>query len=178
MKDPLRHDPLDALGAAYEKLYEHVAKNFHNAEEKTESLLHDLLQEAKEKASQMKELSEQEVEKIADWVKRDIMDLTTYLGETEHELKDWLGFETSLIENKFLDVLLKSADQTREKLLQFKIKSYLASAYHADEIVGPGTFSCDNCGEKLHLHKAGKMPSCSKCNATNFHRCVSQGHDQ
>jgi hypothetical protein len=173
MKEPLRHDPIDALGDAYEKLYEHVASNYHNAEKKTESLFQKLLQEVKDNASEMKELSEHDAEKIADWIKRDILDLANYLSDTEREVKDWLGFETSLIENKFLELLLKTADQTTAKLLQLKAKTYLASEYHAGEIVCPGTFSCDNCEERVHIHRAGKLPPCSKCNATDFHRCVN-----
>ena len=173
MKDPLHHDPIDALGEAYEKLYEYVAKNLHDAENKTEPLFHTLLQEIKDKAGELKELSQNDAEKIADWVKRDMLDLANYFHETEHGLKDWLGFETTLIENEFLDLLLKSADQTTAKLLQLKVKTYLASAYHTGEIVGPGTLSCDHCYERLHFYSAGKMPPCPKCQATNFHRYVS-----
>ncbi len=173
MKDPLHHDPIDTLGEAYEKLYEHVAKSLHDAEEKTEPLFHKLLHEIRDKASEIKELSQHDAEKIADWIKRDMIDLTNYLQETEHELKDWLGFEITLVENEFLDLLLKAADQTTAKLLQMKVKTYLTSAYHTDEIIGPGTLSCDQCDERLHFHRAGKIPPCPKCNATNFHRRVS-----
>lgn len=173
MNDPLHHDPLDALGEAYEKLYEHVAKNLHNAEKKTESLFHKLIQEVREKAIKLKELSEHESDEIAHWIKRDMTDLSTYLSESGHELKDWLGFETTLIENEFLDLLLSAGDKTTAKILQMKDKRYLASTYHTGEIVGPGTLKCDQCEEHLHFHRAGKIPPCPKCHATNFHRSVN-----
>lgn len=172
MKDPIRHDPLDALGEAYEKLYEHVAKNLHDAEKKTEPLFHNLIKEAKEKASKFKELSEEDAEKIASWIKRDMTDLTNYLNHTGNDLKDWLGFETTLVENEFLDLLLKAADQTTAKLLQMKEKVYMDSTYHTGEVVGPGTLECDNCKEHLYFNRAGKIPPCPKCHATNFHRKV------
>ena len=173
MKDPLHHDPLDALGDAYEKLYEHVAKNLHNAEKKTEPLFHKLIEEVREKAGKFKELSEHDADKIAHWIKRDMTELTNYLSETGHELKDWLGFETSLVENEFLDLLLKAADQTTAKILEIKDRTYLTSTYHTGEIVGPGTLKCDKCMEHLHFHRAGKIPPCPKCHATNFHRSIN-----
>ena len=173
MKDPLKHDPLDALGEAYEKLYEHVAKNLHDAEKKTEPLFHKLIEEVKEKAAKLKGVSEHDADKISHWIKRDLTDLTNYLHETGHELKDWLGFETTLVENEFLDLLLKSADQTIVKLLQMKDQSYLDSTYHAGEIVGPGTLACDNCQEIIHFHHAGKIPLCPKCKMPDFHRSVN-----
>ena len=54
MKDPLRHDPLDALGEAYEKMFERAVENFHKAEEKSGTLFHKLIDEAKEKPSSSK----------------------------------------------------------------------------------------------------------------------------
>ena len=174
MRDPLRNDPLDVLGNAYESLYEHVAKNFHNAEEKTDALFHKLLDEVKQEAGKIKELSVNESEEIADWIKRDIVDLQTYLNESGNELKDWLGFETNLVENEFLDLLLKAADQTTIKLLQMKVNVYLTSAYHSGEIVSPGTFSCDHCDQRLTMHRSGRIPVCSNCKATNFHRFVKR----
>ncbi len=41
---------------------------------------------------------------------------------------------------------------------------------HTGEIIGAGTLVCDQCGEKLHFHKAGKIPPCPKCHGTTFHR--------
>jgi hypothetical protein len=170
MKDPLRHDPLDALGEAYEKMYERVVENFHHAEEKTGILFHKLIEEARDKAVELKELSEDDAQKVSDWLKRDVTDAANYLSETGHELKDWLGFETILIESAVLDLLLKTADETTVKLLQMKEDAQRASTYHTGEVTGPGTLVCDQCGEKLHFHRAGKIPPCPKCHATVFHR--------
>ena len=168
----MQNNPLDVLGRAYENLYEQVAKSFHDAENKTAPLFHKLADEARNNVLKIKEISEQDAEKITSWVKRDISDLANYLEESGHELKDWLGFETSLIELEFLDALLKAADKTTAKILEVKGKVYLSSVYHTGEVIGPGTLSCDMCEERLHFRKAGKIPPCPKCHATNFHRCV------
>lgn len=173
MKDPLHHDPLDTLGEAYEKMLERAMNNFHAAEEKSAQLLHKLIDEARDKAIELKELSEEDAEKISTYLKRDINDAARYLSETGHELKDWLGFETALLESEVLDLLLKAADDTTLKLIQLKENAQQATRYHTGEITGLGTLVCDQCSEQLHFHRAGKIPPCPKCHATRFHRHFS-----
>ena len=173
MKDSQHHDPIDALGEAYEKLYEFVADNFHHAEQKSKPLFNKLIKEAREKTVELKQLSEHDADKVVDWVKRDMTDTANYLAETGRELKDWLGFETILVENKLLDLLEKAADQTTVKLLQINDDSLPVTTYHTGEVTGPGTLACDQCNEQLLFHRSGKIPHCPKCHATSFHRKVN-----
>ena len=46
MTDHKRVDPLDALGAIYETMYEHVAENLHKAKDRSGPLIHQLIEEA------------------------------------------------------------------------------------------------------------------------------------
>jgi hypothetical protein len=172
VKEPTNKDPIDILGNAYERFYEHVAKNLHEAEEKTIPLYNKLVDEAKHKIVEIKDVTEQDAEKVADWVKRDIADLSHYLKETGNDLKDWLGFEKSLLKTEFLDLLLKSADKTTLKLFEINNKGYKSTKYKTGEVVGPGILLCDECHHELHFKNAGKIPPCPKCNATSFHRYV------
>ncbi len=170
MKDSQHHDPIDVLGEAYEKMYERAIENIHTAEEKTGPLLHKLIEEAKDKAIDLKEISEEDAEKIADYLKRDLSDAAHYLSESGRELKDWLGFETALLEADTLYLLQEIADPTTLELQKLKLDAQRASVYRSGEITGPGTLVCDQCGEKLHFHKPGKIPPCPKCHASSFHR--------
>ncbi len=172
MKDPHQHDPIDVLGEVYEKMYESVAKNFHKAEEKSGPILHKLVDEAKEDAVKLKDISEEGGEKLAEWLKRDLDDAVHYMAETGDELKDWLGFETALLESSFIDLLLKAADKTTLKLIQMKEDAEKSVTYHTGEITGPGTLNCTECSEKLHFYKSGKVPPCPKCHGTVFHRKI------
>jgi rubrerythrin len=164
------NDPLDALCAAYEKMFERAAKNMHTAEVKTGSLLHKAVDEAKDKAVELEELSKDDAAKVSEWLKRDLDDTVSYLSETGHELKDWLGFEKTLLESTTLDLLLKAADKTTVESLLMKEKVRQASIYKTGEITSAGTLICDQCGEILHFYKAGKIPSCPSCHATTFRR--------
>ena len=162
--------PLDTLGAAYENLYEYVADNIHKIKDNTGPVLHDLVDEAKEKAKDLDDLTEEEIEKLTVWLKRDLDDVIDYLSETEYSVKDWLGFETSLIKNALIHMMLEAADKTTVELLRMKDNAHKPFDYHTGEVAGFGTLICDECGEKLHFHKAGKIPPCPKCHKTSFHR--------
>ncbi len=173
MKSPLHNDPMDALGAIYEKMYEHTVDNFHKVEHKTEELAHKLVDEAKENAIKLEKLSQKEADDLARYLKRDLSDTATYLSKSGNELKGWLGYETTLLENELLDLLLKVADETTVKLLQLRDSVQSLSDYTSGEITGPGTLICDECGEKIYFYKAGVIPACSKCYSTKFHRNIS-----
>ncbi len=170
MNKPSQHDPIDILGEVYEKMFERVVEDFHKAEKKTDTLLHTLIDEARDKFIELGEVSKEDAEKLGDYLKRDMTHALHYLSETGHELSDWLGFETALYENAIFDLLLSAADKTTFELLTMKEALQQAAVYRTGEITGPGTLICDQCGEKLHFQKAGRIPPCPKCHATTFHR--------
>ncbi len=172
MKKTTQVDPLDTLGAAYETMYERVAKNLHNVKEHTGPLLHKFIDEAKDKAVELDELTEEDAEKLTDWLKRDLDDAISHIAETDEKLTDWLGFEATLIESALLYLLLETADKTTVQLLRMKENARLPSVYHTGEVTGPGTLICDECEEKLHFHNASRIPPCPKCHKTQFHRIL------
>lgn len=170
MKDPVHHDPVNIVGEAYELMLERAMEGFHKAGEKTGPALHKLIDKARDTAVELEELSREEAEKVSDYLKRDLTDAAEHLVETGDELKEWMGFETRLIESELFQLFMRAADKTTVELLELKEKARQASSYHTGEITGLGTLSCDQCGEKLHFHKPGRIPPCPKCHATVFHR--------
>ncbi len=173
MKKPGYGDPLDTLGAAYEKLYEHAAADIHKLKDEGAPKLQEIIEEAKNKAIRLDELTEEDALKLSEWLKRDLEDAARYLAETGTEIKDWLGYETELLENELFYMFLDIADKTTVELQQFK-ENAKHPEYHTGEIAGPGTLSCNECGEKLHFYKAGKIPPCPQCRGTVFHRSTSE----
>jgi len=170
MTDKKHTDPIDALGAVYESMYEHVADNLHKAKDKTETLVHELVDDARDKAKKIEQVTEEDAEKLASWLKRDLDEAINYLSETEYAFRDWLGFETELIKNELIQAMLDTADKTTLALLRMKENARKPAIYHTGEMAGFGTLICDECGEKLHFHKPARIPPCPKCHETSFHR--------
>ncbi len=85
-------------------------------------------------------------------------------------------FDLDLMEQRMLDVFSRVADQTSVQLRGWAEQARQASLYRTGEISGPGTLVCTSCGEQIQIHKAGRIPSCPKCQATSFKR-LSEAED-
>lgn len=164
-----KRDPIEALGEAYETLLEKSLEEAHGAKAKSGPALHKFIDEIAEKSSAINELAGEKAVKVGEYLKRDLVDAASYLDKTGKALKDWLGFDLALLEDRLRDDFSKAADQTTVELLKLKQEA-AAAPYHTGEVSGPGTLICDNCGETLHFHKAGHIPPCPKCQGTTFHR--------
>jgi hypothetical protein len=163
------HDPIEALGEAYELLLDKAVEKAHESKIKTGPAFHKLIDEVAQKSSDISELTGEEAQKVGKYLKRDLLDAASFLEKSGKALKDWLGFDLELLEDRLRDDFIKAADQTTVELLQLKQQAE-AAGYHTGEITGPGTLLCDQCGEKLHFHKAGHIPPCPKCKGVAFHR--------
>ncbi len=162
-------DPIDAMGEAYERLLETAINDTRKLENKSGPALHKLIDEAKQRLSEAGELSKEEVERVAEYLKRDLLDAAAYVEETGEDFATWLGFDIELVEDRLKELLMQAADQTTVDLLELKEQAE-ARGYHTGEYTGPGTLVCDNCSEKLHFHKVSHIPPCPKCKGTSFHR--------
>lgn len=163
------HDPIEALGEAYELLLDKTIEEAQTAKTKSGPALHQLIDEVAQKSSDVSELAGEEAIKIGHYLKRDLLDAASYLDKTGKALKDWLGFDITYLEDRLRDNFSQAADQTTIELLKLKQEA-AAAGYITGEITGPGTLVCDQCGEILHFHKAGHIPPCPKCKSSHFHR--------
>ena len=108
--------PRDALGhlvGAYEKMLERVHQALERAEQDTIPTLKRSIEQAREKAVELGELTREEAERVASYVERDMKDAAGFLSETQQELSDWLKFDLRLIENRLLEMFANVADRTR-----------------------------------------------------------------
>ena len=137
-----------------------------------ETSLAKLLQKSKQADKSMHKLLEEdasEFTQMAQWIMRDLIAAAQHLNESGQELKDWLGFDLTLIKNELWQRFTEAADKTTLELL--KLKQIAANAeYHTGEIVGLGSLICDQCQAQLHFYKPGHIPPCAKCHGTRFHR--------
>lgn len=163
-------DPVEAMGEAYELMLERISDNYHKLERKAAPEMAHLLAEAREKAVELGELSREEADKLAEYLRRDLEDAGRYLGEAGNDFKDWLGFESSLLGDRLLDLFKKAADKTTLELMKLESGPETPMIYNTGEVTGIGTLVCTACGETLHFKKPGRIPPCPKCHATLYQR--------
>ena len=155
---------------AYENMLQRVEELLDKAEKSAIPTLKKGLEQARDKAVELDELTREEAEKIASYVERDLHDAAGYLHKTGEEFRDWVRFDLKLIEGRILDMFASVADKTRLELGRFAEQARESTFYHTGEITGPGTLVCTGCGKELHFHKTGHIPPCAGCRGSKFAR--------
>jgi hypothetical protein len=170
--DPER--TLDRLVAAYEKMLERLHETLERAESRLPTWKQNL-EQAREKAVELGELTREEAEKVASYLERDMHDAAAYLGDTGRQLRDWWQFDWKQVEQRMLEMFAGVADQTRLQLHEMTENLRRAQLYHTGEVTGPGTLVCAGCGKELHFRKPGHIPPCTGCRGTEFRREPAPG---
>jgi len=156
---------------AYDRMLERVQTAIHDLDVATGLRLHQAIDAAADKALELGELTREEADRIATYLKRDIEDAASYIaGPEAQEFKDWLKFDIERIENELAEMFLSVADQTAVDLAKLATQAQFPNTYHTGEITGVGTPVCGHCGQAVHFYKTGHIPPCPKCNNTVFAR--------
>lgn len=155
---------------AYERMMERTHAAMESAPKEHRPPLRKSLEEAREKAVELGELTREEAQRIAQFLQRDIEDAAHYLSESGREMSDWFRFDLRLLEERMIEMFSSVADQTRLELLELEERARLASEYRTGELTGPGTLECAGCSKLMQFVKAGHIPPCPQCHGTVFHR--------
>ncbi|MGD8741958.1 MAG: zinc ribbon-containing protein [Granulosicoccaceae bacterium] len=154
--------------------YNHMLNTLHRLVSKTGKqtgpVIEKGLQEAREAMSELDELGREDLEKVSNFLRRDIESAGEWLGEHGHELKDWARFDLALAEQQLLSAFSNVADRTTFELKQLEMRAAMRGEWHTGEITTIGTLTCTECGEELHFHHTGHIPPCPKCKGTRFTR--------
>lgn len=154
---------------AYRNLLQQARATLGKAENKLESVLKGAIDKVEEQGSGLAELGREELERIAGYLRRDLVDAALYMQKFGSDFKQWLSFETSQAEMVLFDDFLKVADSTRVELEKIALDADLQT-WKTGEIIGVGALRCTGCGEILHFDKPGHIPPCPKCHGTQYHK--------
>jgi len=164
------NDMRKKLEDAYGHMLE-VAKEFIvNAREHSGPVIKDALKEAREKVSEASELTSEEIDKLSQYIEKDLTEAAGFMQQQEKELADWLRLDILLIEKYLLEKFSSLADRTRIELEQWSLDADTYGEWHTGEMISMGVLRCEACGEELHFEKPGHIPPCPKCHATKFKR--------
>jgi len=165
-----------SLVEAYNQMMARVRDSIDNAEANTMPTLQKAIEQAKDQAIHLGEVSLEEADEIGNYIKRDINDAAEYLMETSHEFSEWLMLDIDIIEQKVLELFLSVADKTRIELEQLSHAACNISTepknneYKSGEITGPGSLICVNCEQMIQFNTTGSIPDCQQCGGQVFKR--------
>lgn len=159
-------EPRSQLIEAYMRMIERA----HNIVESTGTRIEQAVDEARSTALELGELTRDEADLLAQYVKRDLRDLGAYLDTSDHDLRGWFVIDKALIEARLFDLITSVADKTSVELAELARQANQPAVWRTGEITGPGVLVCQNCGESLEMVKPGHIPPCPRCHATEFTR--------
>jgi predicted RNA-binding Zn-ribbon protein involved in translation (DUF1610 family) len=171
-------DLIDRLVSAYDTMLERVDEAMHRFEDRGVPALRRSIDQARERAVELGELSREEAERLGQYIQRDMEDAANFLADTGEEIRGWLGFDLRLVESKLLDLVSNVADQTSLQLRELREQARRADLYRTGEVTGPGTLVCTGCGKEMHFHKTGHIPPCPACKTTEFRRAGEENEEE
>ncbi len=113
MSDELVND----LASGYERMLRRLSERLSAAEINAPLPIYMAIEEAREQAVTLGEMTQAEAGQVAYWVKRDLLHLRDVIGRAERGVKNWLGLDLELIEQGLIKSL---ADPTRVDWLRLQ----------------------------------------------------------
>ena len=151
--------------------YNNMVKHLHEALGGASKNIAHGLDVAKEKTSEVGGLTQEEINKVSDFVKRDVEDAAHALTDSGDEsLSEWLKFDIEMLENFALDAFMNVADKTRVELAELEQLARETNTYHTGEITSPGTFVCTQCAKEINFKSTSCIPECPQCGCKTFQR--------
>lgn len=170
MVPPDKPNPLDRLLEAYAVMLERANEVIDKAEEQARPAFENAVERAQQTAHELGELTREEARLIADYVKRDVRDVGQHLAASRQELSEWFRFDVQQVESRLWEAFAAAADRTSLEWMRLAGMARKRVTYRAGEITGPGTLSCDACGEVVNFDRPSEIPPCPRCRADVFHR--------
>ena len=162
----------DKLIAAFEHMVENVSESMHNAEEALAPTIDEMVHNAQHLARDIYALSQEEAESLGETLRRDMHKANRALNQQGKEMRDWLSFDLSLLEDRFVDMIADAADKTWLDFHAFERAHQHTDTYRSGEVCNAGSFSCKHCGETLRLSATGLIPPCPACGRKKFTRVI------
>jgi hypothetical protein len=151
----------EKLVAAFDHMVENVSEAVHKAEEALAPTVDEMIHNAQVLARELYALSQEEAESLGATLKRDMHKANRTLNQQRKELKDWLSFDLTLVEDRFIDLIARAADKTWLDFHEFEYEDH------------QGTFNCNHCDNSINLPKTGQIPRCPACDHAEFYRVIS-----
>jgi hypothetical protein len=162
------------LAHAYHGMLTNLKDFIDGAEDAYLPRIHYAIDAAKEKATELGEITREEAEHVAGYLKRDLQDAATYLDNEGKELSDWFKFDVELVEDRLLNLMSHAINTTALELDQLSKTAAQENIWYMGEVTGPGTFVCDKCQHEIRFYHVQDIPACPQCGEGVFHRISAE----
>lgn len=173
INEPMENKDREKLIAAFDHMVENVSAAIHEAEEAIAPTVEEMVHNSQVLARELFALTQEEAESLGDTLKRDMQKANKTLNQQGKELKDWLSFDLTVVEDRFIEMIARAADKTWLDFRAFENEDHQASIYRSGEICSAGTLCCRNCDNNITLPQTGQIPRCPECDQEEFFRVVS-----
>ena len=150
--------------AQYEKLASRTKELLEEARELTSDAVDVAMDKAKEELAGAGEFSREQGERLKTFLRRDLKATREHVSGMKEELQQQRV--TSGVQNVMAAIFEKLGEVFQE--WAGKVEEQLS--YRTGEVCGPGTLTCNGCGNEVHMTATGRVPPCSKCHGTEFRR--------
>lgn len=117
MANELQKDSMGDLTQSYESMLKRIRTELTEAEVNAPLSVYMAIEEARERAIALGEMTQSEAQQVATLIKRDLLHLRDVMTRTQQGIRTWLGIDLGMIEQGLLDVL---ADPTRVDWLRLQ----------------------------------------------------------
>ncbi|MCD6187333.1 MAG: hypothetical protein J7K09_04125 [Desulfuromusa sp.] len=107
-------------------------------------------------------------EKISTYVKRDIKHIVDSANKGKTNVKEAVDPKRIGVGAK--SIFSRILSSTAETLGDWAKKSEGNLEFKTGEITSPGSLTCKECGEVIHMKKTAKIPPCPKCHKTLYRK--------
>lgn len=146
-------------------LYEKLASRTADLLEEGKKTFDEALKRAKEELSSAGDFSRENVDKLGEYVRRDLKENAEKATEAVRK-----AIEPQRLAAGAQSAFSRILTSTAETLTELAQRSEKSLEYKTGEITSSGTLTCKDCESEMHMSKTTRIPPCPKCHKTIFRK--------
>ncbi|MFO7765352.1 MAG: hypothetical protein R6V33_02850 [Pelovirga sp.] len=130
--------------------------------------LDEALKKAAEELTAAGDYTREQSERITRFIKRDVNHAAGHVTRTTATIKE--AVTPQRLAAGAQSLFARILTTTSEQLSEWAHKAEGQLEFKTGEITSPGTLTCRNCHEELHMKRTTRIPPCPKCHKTVFRK--------
>lgn len=155
---------------AYDRMLQRAESTLGSAAARSETGLRNALDNSRDRAIELGELTREEADRVHRFVSRDLYGIGRHLAEDERDVADWVRLRLLVTEKELSSRFTTLVDAARVELKHLEKAKHRFDEWHTGEVTMIGTLRCRRCGELIHFEHTGHIPPCPKCHASVYDR--------